>query len=145
MSPTVFEDNASIRDDEILFRRIHLLHLVLDEDTGLARISSGAFKQREMSVNLESVLRLAGKGPGACLIGYSNQRLSSIKAGAARSCNQAICHDPLPDELSHGLVYGNKNGRIPDRLRALAAWALPPVPPPYAEIEQEKRSAGLSA
>jgi hypothetical protein len=145
MSPTVFEDNASIRDDENLFRRIHLLHLVPDEDTGLARISSGAFKQREMSVNLESALRQSGKGLEACLIGYPRQRLCSIKAGAARNCSQAICHDPLPDDLSHGVVYGIKNGRIPDRLRARAEWALPPVPPPYAEIEEEKRSAGLPA
>ena len=144
MSPTVLEDNASIGNDEILLRRVPLLQLVLDEDTGLARISSGAFKHREMSINLESTMRDAGQAADTCLMGYPNQILSSVKAGEARRCNQAICRDPLPGDLSHGLVYGNKNGRIPERLRAFAVWVIPSVPPLYQEIEQRKRTAGLS-
>jgi hypothetical protein len=141
MSPTVFEDNKTIENDEKLFRRIHLLHLVPDEDTGLARVSTGAFKQKEMSINIDSTLRQEGQESEACLIGYPGQRLVSIRAGMARKYQQAICRDPLPWEISHGLVYGNKNGRIPEKLRDAASWEIPTVPPAYKEIEKQKLAA----
>jgi hypothetical protein len=63
MSPPVFQDNASISDEERLFRRVHLLLLVRDDDTESVRVSSGAFKDKELSVNIESTLAAAGGLP----------------------------------------------------------------------------------
>ena len=142
MSPTVFEDNKSIENGEKLFRRIHLLHLVLDEDTGLTRVSTGAFKQKEMSINIDSTLRQEEQESKACLIGYPGQCLVFIRAGTAREYQQAICRDPLPGVLSHGLVYGSKNGRVPEKLRDAASWEIPTAPPAYEEIEKQKLAAG---
>jgi hypothetical protein len=143
MSPPVFEDNESIANEETLYRRISVHYLVPDEDTGFARVSSGAFKHRELSVNLHSVLEQNGYSPDACLSAYPLERLVSLRAEAARSCNQALCRDPLPDDLSHGLVYGNKNGKTPEKLTAASNWVIPAGPPPYTQVEAEKKAAGL--
>lgn len=144
MSPTVFEDDASIPDGEVLFRRISLVHLVEDEDTGLARVSSGAFNHREMSVNLASKLAEDGGQPDQILASYPGHRLVALRAGDARSAKQAICRDPLPEDLSHGLVFGPKNKKTSEQLRKLAAWIIPAEPPQYALVAAERIAAGLS-
>jgi hypothetical protein len=83
MPQPVYQDDASIRDEERLFRRVHLSQLVRDDDTGLARVSSGVFKNKELSVNIESILVKTGSSPGACLHNYRAHRLVSITAGSA--------------------------------------------------------------
>jgi hypothetical protein len=146
MTPPIYQDDALIRDGERLFRRVHLTQLVKDEDTGLARVSSGAFKDKELSVNIESVLANAGNTAEACLQSHKAHKLISITAGNARQFNQAVCRDPLLGDPSHGLVCGSKNrSSIHDGLRAAAAWVIPPIAPPYDEIEAEKRAQGIKA
>jgi hypothetical protein len=146
MAQASYLDDANIRDEERLFRRIHIVLLVRDDDTGLARVSSGAFKDKELSINIESILAKVGETADACLRLYKFHKLVSITAADARKFNQAVCRDPLPDDLSHGLVYGSKNnGRIHDGLRAAAAWVIPSTPPRYEDIEKEKRALGLQA
>lgn len=143
MSPTVWQDNVSIPHEEKLFRRIHLTFLVPDEDTGLARVSSGAFKDTEMSVNIASALLDTGSSVATCVAAHPNHRLVSLTAADARSLGQSICRDPLPDDLSHGIVHGQKNRRIANDLRLRAVWEIPLSAPPYSLIEAEKRAAGL--
>jgi len=143
MSPTVFQDNVSIPDEEMLFRRIHLTCLVLDEDTGLARVSSGAFRDTEMSVNIASTLAASGDGPATCLMGYPNHRLVALRSGDARSLGQWICRDPMQKDLSHGLVYGQKSRKTANDLRMHSAWEIPSIAPAYSLIEAEKKAAGL--
>jgi hypothetical protein len=144
MSPTVFEDNTSIGDEERLFRRVHINQLVRDDDTGLARVSSGVFRDKDLSVNIESTLMNSGGSRESCLRGSNAHKLVSITAQSARQLSQAICRDPLPDDLSHGLVYGSKNARsICDGLRALAVWMIPMSVPRFEEIEAERRMLGM--
>jgi hypothetical protein len=137
-------DDVSIENEEKLFRRVHLSLLVRDEDTGLARISTGAFKDKELSVHLESVLTKVGLRPESCLRDHHAHKLISITARDARSFNQAVCRDPLPEDVSHGLVCGSKNNRkIQEGLRSAATWIIPTAAPNYDEIETERRTLGL--
>ncbi len=53
-------DDPSIPSQERLFRRINLLHMV-EGDAGRSRTSSAAFRERELSITLESVMSAAGK------------------------------------------------------------------------------------
>jgi len=127
-----------------LFRRVHILQLVRDDVTGLARVSSGVFRDKDLSVNIESVLLDIGGSAESCLHDSKVHKLISITAKDARKFNQAVCHDPLPDDLSHGLVYGSKNARnVHDGLRVEAAWVLPANAPRYEEIESERRELGI--
>jgi hypothetical protein len=139
MSERLYQDDATICDGERLFRRVHITQLVRDDDTGLARVSSGVFKDKELSINIESVLSDAGSSAEACLHNYKTHILISITAGDARHFCQAVCYDPLPNDPSHGLVYGSKNKTsIHNGLRAAAVWAIPTTAPQYADIETEK-------
>jgi hypothetical protein len=144
MSPPVYQDNESIPDKETLLRRVHLLQLVEDSDTGLARVSSGAFKDQYLSVNFESILTEYGNGPEACLANHQAHKLISFSAGAARQVGQALCHDPLPEDISHGLVFGSKNAnRVLNGLKAAAVWIIPSSAPRYADIEADKGALGI--
>jgi hypothetical protein len=144
MTLTIYQDDKSIRDDDTLFRRVHLKQIVKDEDTGLARVSSGAFKDKDLSVNIKSVLDGIGLGPEACITNRLNQKLVSLTAGEARRLNQAVCRNPLPENPSHGLVYGSKNARsILNGLTAAVNWVIPAKAPCYQDIEVEKRANGI--
>jgi hypothetical protein len=140
----MYQDDASIADEDRLFRRIHLTQIVKDDDTGLARISSGAFRDKELSVNIESVLLNDGKEPRHCLRSYLIHKLASITAGGARQYQQVVCRDPLPDDPSHGLVWGSKNSRrVHVGLTDAATWVIPDQAPLYSDILREKRAHGV--
>jgi hypothetical protein len=144
MSQPVFQDDTTIGDEERLFRRVPVIQLVPDEDTGLARVSSCAFRDRELSVYIESVLTESGRSAESCLRNYDVHKLVSITAANARQFNQAVCRNPLPEEPSHGLVYGSKNNsKISRGLSSLAAWVIPPAPLRNEELILEKRRLGI--
>lgn len=139
------QDDLTITDEERLFRRIHLSQIVKDEDTGHARVSTGAFKDKELSINIESVLLGNGETTEACLRNHKGHKLVSFTAAKARQLQQIVCRDPeSPDNLSHGLVCGSKNSRsVCEGLRDSAEWIIPTQAPLYADIAQEKRLLGL--
>lgn len=139
-------DDPTITNEERLFHRVHLTQLVPDDDTGFARVSSGAFRHKELSINIESVLQSEGKTASACLKGNPANKLVSLTAGAARQHHQTVCRDPDPlnDNLSHGLICGSKNSsRVHEGLRDAADWVIPAQAPPYTDILAEKRALGM--
>jgi hypothetical protein len=140
-----YPDDPTIGDAERLFRRVHITFLVPDDDTGLARISSGAFRDKDLSINIESILLSEGKTPAACLATQTTHKLTFISAGAARQHQQSVCRDPDPlhDNLSHGIVWGPKNKNVRDGLRDSAHWVIPAQAPPYPDVLAEKQALGL--
>lgn len=144
MCQRVYQDDPTLPNEERLFRRVHLKQLVVDDDTGLARISSGAFRDKELSINIESVLQSEGKNLDACLKDHLAHKLVSITAGAARQHHQLVCRDPQPKDLSHGLVYGSKNNtQVYEGLRESADWVIPAQAPPYTNILAERHALGM--
>lgn len=139
------QDDPTITSEEWLFRRIHLSQIVNDDDTGHARVSTGAFRDKELSINIESVLLGNGETTDTCLRNHQGHKLVCFTAGRARELQQIVCRDPEPpDNLSHGLVCGSKNSRrVLEGLRDSAEWVIPAEAPLYADIAQEKRSLGL--
>jgi len=135
MSQTVFEDDPSIQDTVRLFRRIHPVHIVKDDDTGLLRFSTAAFRDEDLSINIEEYLLRQGLTSIDCLRGYPQHLLMSLQAGACRRLNQAVCHDPKEHSASHGLVYGNKNRKTQLWLVDLAQWVHPPEAPEHLESQ----------
>jgi len=125
MAGRIFADDPSILGDERLFRRIPPTWVDWDE-RGNSRISSAAFKDEELSVNLESVMARDARPPEDAIRNYPGYGLAAISAGHARSLNQAIAPDPQPDEPAHGVVYGKKRGRIGGQLRDGATWVVTP-------------------
>jgi len=127
MTGRVFEDDPSIPGAERLFRRIPRSWIVWDEN-GKPTISSAAFKDEALFVNLESVMAQAGRPPSDTVRDYPNYGLAAITAGHARSLNQRVARDPLPEEPAHGVVSGpKKRGGIARALRDGACWIATPA------------------
>lgn len=56
--------------------------------------------------------------------------MAAITASHARSLQQAVARDPLPEEPAHGIVYGQKKrGGIAGKLRDGAVWVVVPMQP----------------
>ena len=143
MCEKIRQDDLSIGNEARLFRRVHLSQIVRDEDTGLARVSSGAFRDVEMSIDIELILTASGLDERHCLEGHNAHRLVSLSAGGCRQLQQLVCADPDETNPAHGLVCGRKKGRTPDGLRELSLWVIPPTAPDYESIRNEKRRLGL--
>ena len=123
MPDRVFKDDPTILGDERLFRRIPPTWVHWDEH-GNPTVSSAAFKDSELSICLESVMARAGRGPADAIRGRApGFGLAAITAAHARSLDQAVARDPLPEEAAHGIVYGpKKRGRVSNKLCDGAHW-----------------------
>jgi hypothetical protein len=127
MIARVFEDDPSIVGEERLFRRIPRTWFDWDEN-GNAAISSAAFKDAELSVNLESTMSRDGRPPADAIRSYPGYGLAAITAAYSRSLNQRVARDPLDEEPAHGVVYGQKKrGGIAGKLRDGALWVVTPA------------------
>jgi hypothetical protein len=120
MPGRAYQNDPSIPGDEQLFRRI--------PQTWVAWVSSAAFKDEELSVNLASVMAQDGRAPGDAIRGYPGYGLAAVTAAHARSLGQAVARDPLPEEPAHGVVYGQKKrGGVGGKLRDGAIWVVSPT------------------
>jgi|ERR1039457_2260803 hypothetical protein len=127
MPGRVFEDDPTIPGDERLFRRIPRSWVNWDEH-GNPAISSAAFKDPELSVNLESVMVRDGRPPTDAIRNNAGHGLAAITAAHARSLNQAVARDPQPEEPAHGVVYGQKKrAGVGGKLRDGAVWVVTPL------------------
>lgn len=113
-----YTDDPSILDEERLLRRIHPNWIVPDaSDPTIKRVSSAAFDNLEMSVELASVRDARGETLMATLDGYNGFGLVFITASTARAKDQAVCRAPLPDNAAHGLVVGKKTKSVARHFR----------------------------
>jgi hypothetical protein len=121
----VFDNDPTIAGNERLLRRIHPQQLVPDErNAGKRRVSSGAFRDEELSIVIESTLLKSGRQPIDLLQAYERYSLVAITAAKARSHDQSVARDPIPDEPAHGVVFGRKK-KCAGSLADSASWVVP--------------------
>jgi hypothetical protein len=135
-------DDPNIPDEERLFRRIHLTHVV-EGDGGKSEVSSAAFRDTELSVNLEGVMQAAGREPQDSLRAYPDDLLMSLAAGVCRRNGQIVGPDPKPDEPAHGYAFGKKSKSIQRTLRGAAGWIVPDAAPSWEGIRLRKQQLGI--
>lgn len=136
-------DDPNIPGEERLLRRIHLVHVV-EGSEGRGALSSAAFRDLELSVNLESVMRNAGRPPEDSLKNHPNDFLACITTSVCRDNGQLVGSDPLPDEPAHGYVFGKKPKRIQRALRDAASWVVPAQAPSSEEVRVRKEQLGIA-
>lgn len=134
------EDDPSIRNECELLRRVPLeinVNIIWDDNEKRWRPTSASFRDHPngtpMSVVLGDELKAAGRNAAEVLIGHSDFVLAAITAGVARSNQQQVARDPLPEEPAHGLVIGEKKkGKNDSKLAKAAKWIIAPTefPPP---------------
>jgi hypothetical protein len=137
-------DDPNIPDAERLFRRIHLTHIV-EGDGGKSEVSSAAFRDFELSVNLETVMQAAGREPKDSLKDNPDDFLTSIAAGVCRRNGQMVGPDPRPDEPAHGYAFGKKSKSIQRALRDAAGWIVPDAAPSWEQIRLRKEQLGIGS
>jgi ribosomal protein L36 len=121
-------DNSTkpISDDCNLLRRINPVHVVADANTGRRRLSSGAFRDRQMSVDAECLLTAGGLDWTQTTKGYASYFLVRFSAGFARQQQQTVNHKPLADNPYHTEVIGRKSDPICNAFRGTATWVVAP-------------------
>ena len=121
----MFDNDPTIPDGERLFRRIHPQQLVPDErNAGRRRVSSGAFRDEELSIVIESTLSESGRQPADLLQAHSRHTLVAITAATARTHDQKVARDPEPEEPAHGVVFGKKR-KCAAVLADSVEWIIP--------------------
>lgn len=116
-----------IPDDCNLLRRINPVHIVADANTGRRRLSSGAFRDRQMSVDAECLLSDDGLDWTFTTRGFSNCFLVRFTAGFARQQQQSVDHKPLPDNPYHTEITGRKSDPICNAFRGAVTWVVAPA------------------
>jgi hypothetical protein len=135
MSSQTLGDDGSIPDAANLLRRIHPTQVVIDANTGSTRPSSAAFRDPNMSVDVEHILNALGLDWRFSLGSYPGHSLVRFLAGAARSHGQAVVPLPIAGKNeAHAEVRGKKTPGIANRLRDASSWTFiatdsVPVPP----------------
>jgi hypothetical protein len=79
-----------------------------------------------MSVYLESVLISEGRDPQSVLVGFDRDSRLSITAGWVRSCAQGVIRDPIPEEMAHAQVIGEKGTNTRKKLAKQYEWIVGP-------------------
>lgn len=127
-----FEDDPTIVDDDVLFRRIPPVWLTPGEG-GRKRISSAAYKDFELSILVEALMTAARRPPNDALHDYPDACLVSIMAGFARQHGQKVLKDNAPPhDPAHGLVVGKKTGSVSKAFARASRWVIPTEAPPIA-------------
>lgn len=119
------DSKEEIPDDSGLLRRVHPDHIV-DDTGGSVRVSSAAFKDPRMSVDVEPMLLAAGLDWNFSVQSYPEHFLVRVKAGVARENNQKVVYCPLEENPFHSEVRGKKTGSIANALRRAAEWVKKP-------------------
>jgi hypothetical protein len=82
---------------------------VWNDNDGCLRPGSGVFKDHEMSVHLDDVLRDEEREPESVLDGKPQHSLVSLTVDFVEGEEQTVRRTPKPDDASHGDVCGNKS------------------------------------
>lgn len=118
-------DDHAIRDDDRALRRVHPKWVVRESD-GTVRLSSAAFRDDEMSINLKSLMSKAGRPPEDTLTGYPDFGLAEIVVADIRSLKLGVVAAPTQEEPAHAIVTGRKTQSVCRKLRDRAACLVWP-------------------
>ena len=90
-------NDASIRDESIVWRRIPPWHIIYDENLGRWRPSSSAFADDPDGQSMSVVLAEAvgGRGAAEILAGHEGFALAAVPVGVVRACGLGVVRDPL--------------------------------------------------
>ncbi len=139
MAEHPYSDDLSIADSAVLWRRIHPMWAVPDENRGGIRVSSAAFDDSRdgspTSILLAEIVAASGRSPNDLVREYEGYGLASLMAGQARSCLQSVVRDPLTDEPAHGLIVGPKTKNVKKQLASFAIWVISPHDASRAKID----------
>jgi|SRR3954471_16831323 len=121
------DDDATVLDDEILWRRVPPWHVVPDQNRVGRTVSSAAFDDDTDGNPMSVVLAGGADGPEAVLVGHEGFGLAGFRVSLARELGLGVRRDPTESEPAHAVVVGRKSHGVRKRLRAGSRWVLRPA------------------
>jgi hypothetical protein len=112
----------TIDDGAALLCRIHPRQIIFDKNIGAKRPSSAAFKDPEMSVDVEPILSDNGLDWRFSLRNHPDYSLVRFLAGEATSKGLSVVHKPEKDNVAHAEVLGKKTSAIAKHLATVSVW-----------------------
>lgn len=128
MAGRPYVDDLTIRDTDDLWRRVPHTprHIVWDGNRNCHRVSSAAFDDDADGEPMSVVLAAEAGDPTGVLRGHPGYGVVAFEAGVARSRQQIVVRDPLPDQPTHGLVVGRKTDSVRRAFARAARWVRRP-------------------
>lgn len=126
MAEALRQDDPSIQDTDLIWRRIPPWDFFLDENLGRTRPSSAAFDDDPGGQPMSVVIVGEATTPENVLAGHPGFALAAIPVSEVRACGLGVVRDPLPSEPAHALMIGRKTKSIRSRLARAATWVVPP-------------------
>jgi hypothetical protein len=127
-----FDDDPTISDSYELWRRVHPMQVVQEEDSGAVRPTSQAFSDPSdgtpMSVYLAEGGTCGGRTPDEVIARFPGYGLVALSVQVVRQLGLRIRRRPLPDEPMHAEVYGQKTTRVRKALAKVSTWLIRPPP-----------------
>lgn len=128
---TEFQDDDSIPDDAVLWRRIPPSPgwVTYDDNLGYKRPSSGAFDDHPNGSPMSVLIADECEGPEEALEGNEGFYLVEFTAGDVRALEppQGVVPAPRPDQPAHAHVCGRKTYSVRSTLaKELADWVVGP-------------------
>jgi hypothetical protein len=120
---TRWADDLSVLADVPLYRRVHPAHQYWDKNRRCWRVSTGLFKEREMSIHVGDDLT---EEPQSLLTNYLDHWLIELITRDARANDQLVCRDPNEEDRTHGLVVGRKTEATMRALARSSSWTVAP-------------------
>lgn len=116
-------DDGTIENDHNILRRIRPDQVVLDQNLGIRRPSSAAFKDPELSADSEHILGKLGLDWQFSLRGCPGYSLARLKAGVPRGLGLPVLLKPIDGNDAHVEVHGKKTQGTANSLVVACSWA----------------------
>jgi hypothetical protein len=116
------EDDDPIAAGAGLLRRIHPRQVIKDSNTGTSRPSSAAFKDLNLSVDLEPALEAAGLDWHFSLRDHPGYSLVRFPVKAALDQCLTVERRPIAGNVAHAEVLGKKTQGKANSLRDASSW-----------------------
>lgn len=123
-----FENDPTIPNEAVLWRRIPPGQVKWDEKQGRKRASSQAFQDHPVSGAISFYLASDLNGPEDALAGHEGYLLVSVKVGLLREKGFAVTQDPpMPGEHGHTYAAGKNTSKKRTRIAEATEWVVPPA------------------
>lgn len=121
-----YEDDATLDNDEVLWRRVPNQWVKFDDNLNYFRPSSQAFQDSRDGTPMSVFIAAECGGVEDALAEHDAFLLVSFSVGEVRELGLGVTRDPKPGAPAHALVFGKKTGSVRSSLAKGCEWVVGP-------------------
>lgn len=121
-------DDSTIRNDEVIWRRVHEYQVVYDDNLKRKRPSSASFNQDGKENPVSVYIASEAISSQTVMQGGKEKFLVSLPVSSIRQLGLGIIRDSSTGSPGHALLIGRKTGSMLNRMVKAASWVSPYAP-----------------